>query len=169
MRITIEGASEEFERGLLALIAEHRHELTLAVGTEWDVERAVRYLASLPANALRFAHFVVEADGHKKAEELRAAFDGELRGPTIALSRALPRGVRMGWWPEGTAAPIAPLYDPEHPSWQKATAYTMTSQNTAIFRAAFEQLPDGRARRTLSAEAFGGHTVPRADSEPGAE
>ncbi len=43
----------------------------------------------------------MEADSRKKAED-RTEFDGELRGPTIALSRAVPRGVRMGWWPEGT-------------------------------------------------------------------
>ncbi|MFI5689925.1 hypothetical protein [Streptomyces sp. NPDC051636] len=165
MKITIEGASPEFERKLLALYAEHRHELTLAVGTEWDVERAVRYLVSLPANAFRFARLVVEADGHKKAEELRAEFDGDLRGPTIALSRALPRGVRMGWWPEGTKAPISPLYDPDHPSWQKAIAYTMTSENTPVFRSAFEHLADGSSRRFLSAEVYGGRTVPRASHE----
>ncbi|MFE2297103.1 hypothetical protein ACFXAW_02790 [Streptomyces sp. NPDC059445] len=163
MKITIEGASEEFERRLLALIADHRHELTLAVGTEWDVERAVRYLTTLSDNALRFARLIVDADGHKAAEELRTAFHGELRGPTIALSRAVPRGVRMGWWPEGTAAPITPLYDPAHPSWQKVLAYTMTAENTEVFRAAFAQLLDGSARQHLSAEAFGGHTVPRAD------
>ncbi|MFE7752118.1 hypothetical protein [Streptomyces sp. NPDC057428] len=142
MKITIEGASPEFERKLLALYADHRHELALTVGTEWDVERAEQFLASLPANALRFARLVVDADGDKPAEELREEFHGELRGPTIALSRAVPRGVRRKWWPSGTEAPIAPRYDPEHPSWQKAIAYTMTSENVTVFRAAF-------ARRSL--------------------
>ncbi|WP_331743467.1 hypothetical protein OH809_44460 (plasmid) [Streptomyces sp. NBC_00873] len=140
MKITIEGASEEFERKLLALYADHRHELTLTVGTEWDVERAEQFLASLPANALRFAKLVVEADGNKDAETLREEFHGDLRGPTIALSRALPRGVRRKWWPAGTEAPITPLYDPEHPSWQKAIAYTMTSENVSVFRSAFARL-----------------------------
>ncbi|MGW2181291.1 hypothetical protein ACWCXX_24965 [Streptomyces sp. NPDC001732] len=145
MKITIEGASEEFERKLLALVDEHRHELALTIGTEWDTERATQYLASLPANALRFAKLVVDADGDKPAEELREEFHGELRGPTIALSRALPRGVRHKWWPSGTEAPITPRYDPEHPSWQKAIAYTMTSDNVTVFRQAFAELGLGPA------------------------
>jgi hypothetical protein len=165
MKITIEGASPEFERKLLLLLAEHRHELTVTAGTEWDAERAVLYLTSLPANALRFARLVVEADGRKKAEELRAEFDGELRGPTIALSRAVPRGVRMGWWPEGTEAPITPQYDPDHPSWQRAIAYTMTSENVTVFRTAFEWLNNGNAQKAVLAAAYGGRTVPRAGHE----
>ncbi|MEU2854564.1 hypothetical protein [Streptomyces syringium] len=140
MKITIEGASEEFERKLLALLADQRHELTVTADTEWCIERAERYLASLPAAALRFANLVVEANGSKDADELRAHFDGQLRGPTIALSRAVPRGVRMGWWPEGTPAPITPMYDPENPSWQKAIAYTMTSENVPVFRDAFTRI-----------------------------
>ncbi|MFJ2589693.1 hypothetical protein [Streptomyces sp. NPDC087538] len=145
MRITIEGASPEFERKLLALLADHRHELTFAVGTEWDAERAEQFLASLPANALRFAKLVVDADGNKDAEELRAEFHNDLRGPTIALSRAVPRGVRHKWWPSGTEAPITPRYDPEHPSWQKAIAYTMTSENVPVFRSALARLGLGPA------------------------
>ncbi|MFE1076644.1 hypothetical protein ACFW5W_36315 [Streptomyces sp. NPDC058783] len=159
MRIVIEGASEEFERKLLALLADHRHELAITVGTEWDADRALLYLIDLPANARRFAQLVVEADGDKSAEELRAAFDGELRGPTIALSRAVPRGVRRGWWPEGTKAPIKPRYDPEHPSWQKAIAYTMTSEDTAVFRTVFKNLADGTV--SIPPGPFGGTTVAR--------
>ncbi|MFG2296445.1 hypothetical protein [Streptomyces sp. NPDC048603] len=169
MKITIEGASPEFERKLLALYADHRHELTLSVGTEWDVERAVLYLTDLPANARRFAELVVEAGGTKDAAELRAEFNDQLRGPTIALSRAVPRGVRMGWWPEGTTAPIAPQYDPDHPSWQKAIAYRMNNENLPVFRTAFEQLAHGAARGSLTADASGGRTVPRPHRDPAGE
>ncbi|OAR26577.1 hypothetical protein A8W25_28460 [Streptomyces sp. ERV7] len=143
MRITIEGASAEFEHRLLQLLADHRHELTVTTDTAWDVERATVYLTSLPSNALRFARTVVEADGTADAEQLRAEFHGDLRGPTIALSRALPRGVRNRWWPEGTEAPITPQYDPDHPSWQKALAYTMRSENVPVFREAFARLSAG--------------------------
>lgn len=146
MRITIEGASEAFAEKVLAFAAQQGAELTVtAIDTGWTPERAERYLASLPANALRFAQLVVDADGDKPAEELREAFRGELRGPTIALSRAVPRGVRRKWWPSGTEAPITPRYDPEHPSWQKAIAYTMTRENVAVFRIAFAQLGIGLA------------------------
>ncbi|MFD8415479.1 hypothetical protein ACFV2Q_27580 [Streptomyces sp. NPDC059650] len=140
MKITIEGASPDFERKLLELLAEHRKELAVSVDTEWNVERAVQYLASLPANALTFARLVVEADGDKSAEELREAFGGQLRGPTIALSRAIGRGERRKWWPYGTHAPIYPHYDPNHTSWEKAIAYRMTSENVAVFREAFDRI-----------------------------
>ncbi|MEU9577020.1 hypothetical protein [Streptomyces chilikensis] len=145
MRITIEGASEEFERKLLALLAEHRHELTVSTGTEWTAERAERYLRSLPAGARRFAEVVVvDGDGHADADRLRSIV-GKLNGPTVALSRALPRGVREGWWPEGTTAPITVVYDPDNPSWQKAVAYEMAKENVPVFRAAFTRLTgDGR-------------------------
>ncbi|MDG9728459.1 MULTISPECIES: hypothetical protein [unclassified Streptomyces] len=163
MKIVIEGASPEFERKLLALLADHRHELAVSVDTEWDTDRAFLYLLDLPAKARRFVQLVVEADGDKNAEELRAAFDGELRGPTIALSRAVPRGVRKGWWPEGTRAPIAPRYDPEHPSWQKAIAYTMTREDTAIFQTVFQNMADGTV--SIPPGLFGGTTVRRDGEE----
>ncbi|MEV0982308.1 hypothetical protein [Streptomyces sp. NPDC049915] len=132
MRIVIEGASPEFERKLLDLLAAHRDELAVAVDTEWSTERAARYLQTLPAAARRFLEFVVNAKGHADAEALRSEF-GSLRGPTIALSRAMPRGVRAGWWPEGTPAPIQPIYDPSNPSWQRAVAYVMDKKVLAVF------------------------------------
>ena len=140
MRITIEGASPEFERKLLALYAEHRSELTLSVDTEWDVDRAERYLRSLPAGARHFARLVVvDGDGRADADLLREEI-GKLNGPTVALSRAIPRGVRAGWWPEGTTAPISVVYDPDNPSWQRAIAYEMAKANVPVFRDAFARL-----------------------------
>ncbi|WP_244203711.1 hypothetical protein [Streptomyces albovinaceus] len=141
MKITIEGADEAFAEKLVALAAQQGAELAIStVRTGWTVDRAEQYLSDLPTNALRFACLVVDAEGDKAAEELREEFHGELRGPTIALSRAVPRGERRKWWPSGTEAPITPRYDPEHPSWQKAIAYTMTSENVTVFRAALARL-----------------------------
>ncbi|MFF7534682.1 hypothetical protein ACFZB2_37140 [Streptomyces bobili] len=146
MKITIEGASPEFERKLFDLIAGHRHELTVSADTEWTVERAERYLRSLPASARRFAEMVVVGgDGYADADVLRSVL-GKLNGPTVALSRALPRGVREGWWPEGTSAPITVVYDPENPSWQKAIAYEMTRANVPVFREALRNLLLSSAR-----------------------
>ncbi|GAA5708026.1 hypothetical protein AQJ43_37780 [Streptomyces avermitilis] len=146
MKITIEGASEEFERKLLELLAEHRHELAVTADTEWTVERAERYLRSLPAGARRFAEIVVvEGDGYAEADTLRR-FVGKLNGPTVALSRAIPRGVREGWWPDGTTAPITVVYDPENPSWQKAIAYEMTRANVPVFHEALRNLLLSSAR-----------------------
>ncbi|MFF7859384.1 hypothetical protein [Streptomyces sp. NPDC007904] len=140
MRITIEGASEEFERKLLELLVEHRHELTVTADTDWTVERAERYLRSLTAGARRFAEMVmVDGDGYIDADQLRRVL-GKLNGPTVALSRAIPRGVREGWWPEGTRAPITAVYDPDNPSWQKAIAYQMSREDVPIFREALVRI-----------------------------
>ncbi|WJV51651.1 hypothetical protein [Streptomyces flavofungini] len=138
MRIIIEGASEEFERKLLKLLAAHHHELTVTADTEWTVERAEKYIRSLPAGARRFAELVV-ADGYADAEKLRRVI-GKLNGPTVALSRAIPRGVRSGWWPQGTAAPIKVVYDPQKPSWQKAIGYEMSTKNVSVFRSALAHM-----------------------------
>lgn len=146
MKITIEGASAEFERKLLDLLAEHRHELTVTADTEWTVERAERYLRSLPAGARLFAEMVaVDGDGYADADTLRRVL-GKLNGPTVALSRAIPRGVREGWWPEGTAAPITVVYDPDNPSWQKAIAYQMSREDVPIFREALVRMATTRGR-----------------------
>ncbi|MFB7090845.1 hypothetical protein [Streptomyces sp. NPDC056296] len=145
MKITIEGADKDFAEKLVALAAAHHAELTVAaVDTNWTVERATRYLRSLPAGARRFAEMViVDGDGYVDADRLRAAV-GKLNGPTVALSRAIPRGVREGWWPEGVSAPITPVYDPDNPSWHKNIAYEMTRQNVPVFRSAIAALATGR-------------------------
>lgn len=163
MKITIEGASEEFERKLLDLLAEHRHELTVTADTEWTVERAERYLRSLPAGARRFAEVVVvDSDGYADADQLRDVV-GKLNGPTVALSRAIPRGVREGWWPEGTRAPVTVVYDPDNPSWQKAIAYEMSRENVPVFRAALTNLSGARP----TPEPWAGEAPSALDVPPG--
>ncbi|MGN9763066.1 hypothetical protein [Streptomyces sp. SD31] len=141
MKITIEGASEEFAEKVLTLAAQQGANLTIStVETGWTAERAERFLRSLPAGARTFAQLVVvDGDGRAEAETLRAVL-GKLNGPTVALSRAVPRGVKAGWWPEGTPAPIEKVDDPDHPSWQKAEAYVMSRDLVPIFRAAFARL-----------------------------
>lgn len=141
MKITIEGASEEFAEKVILLAAQQGANLSIStIETGWTEERAERYLRSLPAGARTFARIVVvDGDGHADADTLRAAV-GKLNGPTVALSRAMPRGVKAGWWPEGTPAPIEKVDDPDHPSWQKAEAYVMSKDLVPIFRSAFARL-----------------------------
>ncbi|MFI8094015.1 hypothetical protein ACIF9R_37920 [Streptomyces sp. NPDC086080] len=154
MKITIEGASEEFAEKVIVLAAQEGAELNvIAVDTGWTVNRAERYLRSLPAGARRFAAMVVvDGDGYIEAEQLRRAL-GRLNGPTVALSRAMPRGVREGWWPEGTRAPISPVWDPDNPSWHKNIAYRMAKEDVPIFREAL-------ARMATTQKAAGGEAVP---------
>ncbi|UQI49825.1 hypothetical protein M1P56_35640 (plasmid) [Streptomyces sp. HU2014] len=150
MKITIEGASEQFAEKLVVLAAQHRAELTV-VDTAWTVERAERYLSSLPAGAKKFAEIVViDGDGYIDAETLREHL-GKLNGPRVALVRAIPRGVREGWWPEGISEPISAVWDPENPSWQKAIAYEMAPrENVPVFREAIARLyPDDTDKLSL--------------------
>ncbi|MGP4114860.1 hypothetical protein ACTWP5_28640 [Streptomyces sp. 4N509B] len=137
MRITIEGASEEFERKLLDLLAEHRDELAVSVETVWDVDRAMLFLNTLNVSARLFVRLVVESDGHLEAAVLREVFPRGLRGPAVALANALKRGVKHGWWPEGTEAPVTVVYGggPQD-GWRQASAYEMSGEVLAVFRAA---------------------------------
>ncbi|MFD4412474.1 hypothetical protein [Streptomyces sp. NPDC058475] len=156
MKITIEGASEEFAEKVLILAAQEGAELNVAtVDTSWTVDRAERYLRSLPAGARRFAEMVVvDGDGYLEADQLRQVL-GRLNGPTVALSRAMPRGVREGWWTEGTTAPISPVWDPDNPSWHKNIAYQMTKENVPVFRAAIARMAvaKGAAESAVSPQA----------------
>ncbi|UQI49698.1 hypothetical protein M1P56_35515 (plasmid) [Streptomyces sp. HU2014] len=139
MRITIEGASAAFEEKLLSLLAEHRHELTVTQDTNWNPDRAELFLRGTTLTARTFVRMVVDGDGWADADALRTEL-GSLRGPTIALARALQRGVRQENWPASTPAPVTPVYDPDNPSWQRAIGYRMDSTVAPVFRAAFEKI-----------------------------
>ncbi|GAA1918769.1 hypothetical protein GCM10009837_50020 [Streptomyces durmitorensis] len=148
MRITIEGASEAFEHKLLALLAEHRDELAVTVDTAWNVQRATTFLSTLNPGARLFVRLVIDAGGQIDAAVLREKLDRGLRGPTVALSNALKRGVRHGWWPEGTEAPVAVVYGgPHSPAWRQADSYELTEGNLPVFREALARLDDARRKR----------------------
>ncbi|WAX78854.1 hypothetical protein [Streptomyces sp. KMM 9044] len=80
----------------------------------------------------------LEKELTKKAAVLREAFPRGLRGPTVALTYALKRGVKHGWWPEGTEAPVTVVYGggPQD-GWRQAAAYEMSGEDLAVFRTAF--------------------------------
>ncbi|MFI5800598.1 hypothetical protein [Streptomyces sp. NPDC051677] len=79
---------------------------------------------------------VVEFDGHLEAAVLREAFPRGLRGPTVALTYALKRGVKHDWWPEGTEAPVTVVYGGPQDGWRQASAYEMSGEDLLAFRAA---------------------------------
>ncbi|MGW6742802.1 hypothetical protein ACWGDX_19120 [Streptomyces sp. NPDC055025] len=168
MRITIEGAGEEFERKLLDLLAEHRDELAVSVDTAWDVDRAMVFLNTLNEDARLFVRLVVESDGHLEAAVLRGAFSHGLRGPTVALTYALKRGIKHGWWPEGTEAPVTVVYGggPQD-GWRQASAYEMSGEDLPVFRAALAHY-DAAPRPPWDEEApsaFAAHASRAADAD----
>ncbi|MEU7116652.1 hypothetical protein [Streptomyces sp. NPDC046182] len=141
MEIIIKGATEEFAEKLVALAAQYSAELSITtVHPGWTVDRAEHYLRSLPAGARRMAEMViVDGDGYIDADQLRSVL-GKLNGPSNALTRAVLRGVRKGWWPEGTPAPITPVSDPDNPSWHQNIAYRMNKEIVPVFREALSRI-----------------------------
>jgi hypothetical protein len=152
--ITIEGASEEFERKLLALLAEHRDDLAVFADTAWDGDRAMVFLNTLNEDARQFVRLIVESDGHLDAAVLREAFPRGLRGPTVALTYALKRGYKHGWWPEGTEAPVTVIYGggPQD-GWRQASAYEMSGEDLLAFRAALAHYDAASSRPPWDEEA----------------
>ncbi|GAA1585973.1 hypothetical protein [Streptomyces globosus] len=145
MEIIIRGASEEFAEKLVALAAQHQAELSIStVRPGWTVDRAERYLRDLTAGSRRMAEMViVDGDGYLAADHLRRVI-GKLNGPSNGLTRAVPRGVRKGWWPEGTPAPITPVSDPNNPSWHQNIAYRMDQELLPVFREALTRIAEGK-------------------------
>ncbi|MEV7445667.1 hypothetical protein AB0O22_31795 [Streptomyces sp. NPDC091204] len=134
MEIIIKGATEEFARELVALAAQHHAELSITtVQPGWTVDRAERYLRDLTAGSRRMAEMViVDGEGYIEADHLRSVL-GALNGPSNGLKRAVDRGVRKGWWPEGTPAPVTPVSDPNNPSWHQNIAYRMDKELVPVF------------------------------------
>ncbi|WP_455361258.1 hypothetical protein [Streptomyces sp. SYSU K21746] len=145
MEIIVKGATEEFAEKLIALAAQHHAELTIStVQPGWTVDRAERYLRDLTAGSRRMAEMViVDGDGYIDAEQLRSVV-GKLNGPSNGLKRAVDRGVRKGWWPEGTPAPITPVSDPNNPSWHQNIAYRMDREILPVFREALTRIAAGK-------------------------
>ncbi|MFB8101156.1 hypothetical protein ACFUJ0_04065 [Streptomyces sp. NPDC057242] len=137
MEIIVKGASEEFAEKLVALAAQHHAELSIStVQPGWTVDRAERYLRSLTASGRRMAQMViVDGNGYLEADRLRSEL-GKLNGPSNSLKRAVDRGVRKDWWPEGTPAPITPVSNPANPSWHQNIAYRMDQELVPVFRQA---------------------------------
>ncbi|MFF4330749.1 hypothetical protein [Streptomyces sp. NPDC001591] len=141
MEIIIRGASEAFAEKLVALAAQHHAELSIStVHPGWTVDRAERYLRDLTASSRRMAEMViVNGNGYIEAAHLRHVV-GKLNGPSNGLTRAVPRGVRRGWWPEGTPAPITPVSNPDNPSWHENIAYRMDQELVPVFREALARI-----------------------------
>ncbi|WP_405591479.1 hypothetical protein [Streptomyces sp. NBC_01190] len=132
--ISVEDPTEHFQQRLLALLAEHAADVH--VDTEWTVERAVRYYLSLPLNARRIVKEATIRDGYVPADELREDGDGSLRGHSAALKRAVERGVRNRWWPEGMEAPITP----QGPGFGKVRGYCLRRNLVDVFFAAIAEV-----------------------------
>lgn len=137
MRFVIEGASPGFEEKLLALIAEHAGELTIAADREWTVERAKNFLRLATPGARVLLHDVLAGGGYRAATDLRD-MGRDLAGPAIAVTKTLTKGVAEGLWPQGMPAPVTPDYGREKPQNKRVEGYRMSDDLVPIFTAAVE-------------------------------
>ncbi|GAB2717791.1 hypothetical protein [Kitasatospora kifunensis] len=140
MRITvhIENASDEIAHRLLDLLAEHPGALTTdSLDPTWTEDRALRLLRELPTRAATLLRLAAAGGGWVDAEQLRTADGKGLQGHTAAITQALKRGVRNGWWPEATVKPVEAVYNSDVAGPQRALGFQLADDEvTTAFRAA---------------------------------
>ncbi|MFD8088590.1 hypothetical protein [Streptomyces malaysiensis] len=134
--VTVEDPEPGFLDKLMALLAEHAAQVE--VDTEWTVDRAKQYYASLPARAQRIVREAATRDGYVPADELRDDEGSSLRGHSAALKRGLERGVRQGWWPDGMEPPIVAT----GPGFGKVVGYRMPGHLVGPFFTAIKEIND---------------------------
>jgi hypothetical protein len=139
MRIIIEDVPEDLGRELVELAASRGLRIA-APRLEWTPARAETLLRDLPDAALEIIQRTVEGGGWGDASLFRGNDDASLRGRTGPISKAIKRGVKTGRLPEGLPAPAIAQYDPNNPSYQRTTGFTMPEEVLPAFRAAFERL-----------------------------
>ena len=125
--VTIEQPTGDFQKKLLALLAEHTAQVE--IDATWTVKRAEQYYRSLPARARRIVKEAVVRDGYVPADELRDDENASLRGHSAALSRALQRGFMRGEWPENMRSPI----EAQGPGFGKVVGYRMPDDLVQTF------------------------------------
>ncbi|MER8098054.1 hypothetical protein [Streptomyces goshikiensis] len=143
--LTIEEPNDAFQADLLALLA--KHAAAVELDTEWTLERAGRFYQAVPKRAQRLLREAAVRDGFVSDEILREELDGKnLRGHAGPLKRALERGVREGWWPEGMQPPLGP----RGPGFGKVKGYEMPQELVStFFQAIAKPQPAGDGTPTL--------------------
>ena len=134
--LEIEGASPEFERELLTLIARHREAGTFAVEDEpgWTLDRASRYMRIATADVRSLIVDVVRCDGWIGAAELRAA-GRNLRTSSLSANRTVRRGIKEFLWPETIKPPLVLEYEVSATTGHRsALGYAMEDSVVSIFR-----------------------------------
>jgi hypothetical protein len=157
--VTIDDPTDDFKQRLLDLLAEHA--AAVVIDTGWTHERAKQYELSLPARARAILRAAVARGGYVSADVLRGPDGtGTLTGHSAAFKQALERGVRKGWWPDGTPAPVVA----HGPGFGKVAGYGIASEawpafETAALTARIDaKLHDGATQRDTLAQAISTQT-----------
>ncbi len=126
--ITVEQPTEDFQKKLLALLADHAADIE--PDTTWTKERAERLYLALPPNARRIIKEAANRGGYVSADDLRSGEDSSLRGHSAAIKRAVDRGARDGWWPDTLKSPI----QAQGPGFGKVVGYLIPEPLVEVFQ-----------------------------------
>jgi hypothetical protein len=111
----------------------------------WTPERADRFVNEVSTPGRRLLRAAAEGNGRVDGERFRERFgERALHGPSAAITKAVNRGIREGWLPEGAELPLTSTYDGRS-SWSKTDGYRLPAHLAAIFRDAFDRVSPVRA------------------------
>ncbi|GGK15917.1 hypothetical protein GCM10010124_05670 [Pilimelia terevasa] len=164
MRIVLEDVSDELGRELFQMLAD-RGVTAAQVTHEWTPGRAVSLLRDLPYRARLILREVVDRGGSCSAAVLRGEDGGTLRGQTGSITKAITRGVRAGWLPEGMPAPVVAQYDSAATSYQRTSGFVMDERHLDAFRSAFATLDADPEQLRADAKQLSADPVDRAEVE----
>jgi hypothetical protein len=125
-----------------ALLSAVRHSgANVAVGDPiWTPERAEQFVQEVSPKGRRLLRAAAEGNGRVDGEKFRAQYgEDALHGPSAAITKAVTRGIRDGWLPEGAELPLNSTYDGRG-SWSKTDGYRMPQHLAGIFREAFARV-----------------------------
>ncbi|EGE40750.1 hypothetical protein GTY83_06855 [Streptomyces sp. SID4928] len=130
IKITVEQPTEDFQKKLLALLADHAADIE--TDTAWTKERAERLYLALPTNARRIIKEAANRGGYVSADDLRSGEGTSLRGHSAAIKRAVDRGAREGWWPDTLQSPV----QAQGPGFGKVVGYLIPEDLVEVFKRA---------------------------------
>ncbi|MCF3142195.1 hypothetical protein [Streptomyces platensis] len=115
--------------------------MIVAVGDPvWTPERADQFVREVSPKGRRLLHAVAEGEGRVDCEKFREQYgESALHGPSAAITKAVNRGIREGWLPEGTELPLTSTYDGRS-SWSKTDGYRLPRHLAVIFCDAFRRI-----------------------------
>jgi hypothetical protein len=128
--ITVEQPTGDFQKKLLALLADHAD--SIETDATWTKERAERLYLALPTNARRIIKEAANRGGYVSADDLREGEDSSLRGHSAAIKRAVDRGAREGWWPDTLESPV----QAQGPGFGKVVGYLIPEHLVEVFKRA---------------------------------